>query len=49
MPQWSELGYKKLKMPQGLFDGLKAFYKKHESKRAEETWDPASTQLNQVS
>eukprot|EP00041_Stephanoeca_diplocostata_P003005 m.31156 g.31156 ORF g.31156 m.31156 type:complete len:485 (-) comp13955_c0_seq1:186-1640(-) len=46
LPMWTELGYKKLPMPDEMYNALKAFYDKHQHQRKVEVWDPVSTQLN---
>lgn len=47
LPKYTELGYKKIPMPDDLYDAMMTFFKNNEDKRSSEVWDPVSTQLNQ--
>eukprot|EP00041_Stephanoeca_diplocostata_P019472 m.420207 g.420207 ORF g.420207 m.420207 type:complete len:434 (-) comp21315_c0_seq2:689-1990(-) len=46
LPMYTEKGYKKIPMPDGLYEELQAWYHKHEHLRAEEDWSKIATQLN---
>eukprot|EP00041_Stephanoeca_diplocostata_P019475 m.420241 g.420241 ORF g.420241 m.420241 type:complete len:434 (-) comp21315_c0_seq7:689-1990(-) len=46
LPMYTKTGYKKIPMPDGLYEELQAWYHKHEHLRAEEDWSKIATQLN---